>query len=202
MTDHLATETMPTHAGLEPGSAPSIGTVTWVPALAHPELLADVTFAALTAWAETNPDVATGVFVAEVDPDLSDTAAMSEAYQIPMAQSVNCVLVTGKREGVERRAAATVRASTRADVNGAIKALLDVRKASFAPMDRAVADSGMEYGGITPIGLPVDWPVLLDAGARAGWIIIGSGVRRSKIALPGDLLAALPGVRVVEHLAS
>lgn len=203
MADHRTTEiasALP-EPTLGQGAAPVIGTLTWLPALAHPELLADATHAALVAWAQTTPEVATDVFVAEVDPTLSDTAAMSEAYQIPMSQSVNCVLVTGKREGVERHAAATVRASTRADVNGTIKALLDVRKASFAPVDRAVAESGMEYGGITPIGLPGGWPVLLDAGAQAGWIIIGSGVRRSKIALPGHLLAVLPGVRVIENLA-
>lgn len=188
-------------APLERGAAPAIGTLTWLPALDHPELLAPATHAALVTWAQTAPDVATSVFVAEVDPTLSDTSAMSDAYQIPMSQSVNCVLVTGKREGTERAAAAAVRASTRADVNGAIKALLDVRKASFAPVDRAVAESGMEYGGITPIGLPEAWPVLLDAGARDGWIVIGSGVRRSKIALPGDLLATLPGLRVIEDLA-
>lgn len=118
-----------------------------------------------------------------------------------MHASVNCVLVAGKREGVERTAAAAVRASTRADVNGTIKRLLDVRKASFVPTERAVDESGMEYGGITPIGLPSGWLVLLDAAARDGWIVIGSGVRRSKIALPGDLLATLRGVQVVEDLA-
>ena len=180
---------------------PTLGTLTWLPALAHPELLADATHAALATWAQTTPEAATAVFVAEVDPTLSDTSAMSEAYQIPMSQSVNCVLVTGKREGVERTAAVAVRASTRADINGTVKALLDVRKASFAPVDRAVADSGMEYGGITPIGLPEAWPVLLDAGAQEGWIVIGSGVRRSKIALPGRLLATAPGVTVVDNLA-
>jgi 3-methyladenine DNA glycosylase AlkD len=34
-----------------------------------------------------------------------------------------------------------------------------------------------------------------------GTVIIGSGLRRSKIALPGSLLAAMPGVEVVEGLA-
>ena len=32
----------------------------------------------------------------------------------------------------------------RADVNNAVKRLLDVRKASFLPMDRATTESGME----------------------------------------------------------
>jgi len=69
-------------------------------------------------------------------------------------------------------------------------------------MDDAVAQTGMEYGGITPLGLPSDWPVLVDSAvAGAGLVVVGSGVRRSKIALPGDALAELPGAQVIEQLA-
>jgi prolyl-tRNA editing enzyme YbaK/EbsC (Cys-tRNA(Pro) deacylase) len=116
------------------------------------------------------------------------------------------VLVSGRRAGDERLAAAVVRATTRADVNNAVKRLLDVRKASFLPMDRAVEESGMEYGGITPLGLPPGYRVLVDAAVAAdhgdagGTVIIGSGLRRSKIALPGSLLASAPGVEVVDGL--
>ena len=77
-----------------------------------------------------------------------------------------------------------------------------MRKASFAPADVAVAETGMEYGGITPIGLPAAWPILVDAAAAATpAVIIGSGVRRSKLALTGQTLATLPGAVVVEGLA-
>ena len=59
----------------------------------------------------------------------------------------------------------------------------------------------MEYGGITPIGLPEDWPVLVDAAvAAAPAVVIGSGVRHSKLALPGALAARLPGAEVIEGL--
>ena len=95
-----------------------------------------------------------------------------------------------------------VRADTRADVNNLVKRTLDVRKASFLAMDRAVEESGMEYGGITPLGLP---GALAAARRRRGCVdidvaIIGSGVRRSKLLLPGRLLAQLPGAEVVEGL--
>ena len=79
---------------------------------------------------------------------------MSEHYDVPMAAGANCVVVMGKRDGEERLAACVVRADTRADVNNLVKRTLDVRKASFLSMDRAVEESGMEYGGITPLGLP------------------------------------------------
>ncbi|MCL2850722.1 MAG: hypothetical protein FWE61_11885, partial [Micrococcales bacterium] len=126
----------------------------WRPALDHPDLLATPTLATLTAWAATTPQVATQVLVAQIDPDLADTAALVAACGLDPEASVNCVLVAGKRGAVERTAAAMVRSTTRADVNHRIRTLLDVKKASFIPTDRAVADSAMEYGGITPIGLP------------------------------------------------
>lgn len=185
----------------------STDALTWSRAVDHPDLLAPSTHAALLAWAATDPEVADAVLVAPIDPELADTAQMSEAYDLPLACSVNCVLVAGRREGDERVAAALVRATTRADVNATVKRLLDVRKASFLPMDRATAESGMEYGGITPIGLPAGYRLLLDSRVvvddpdAGGRIVIGSGVRHSKVALPGALLGRLPGVEVVEGLA-
>lgn len=180
----------------------TLGTLTWQPALERLDLVAPST----AAWAATDDEVASAVLVTEIDPDLADTAALTEAYDLPPSASANCVLVGGRREGVERVAAAVVRATTRADVNNAVKRLLDVRKASFLPMDRATAESGMEYGGITPIGLPDGYRVLVDARVtvpdEAGaLVVVGSGLRRSKIALPGALLGRLPGVEVVDGLA-
>ncbi|WP_420122137.1 YbaK/EbsC family protein, partial [Nakamurella sp.] len=99
-------------------------------------------------------------------------------------------------------AAAVILATTRADVNGAVRRRLDVRKLSFAPMDDAVARTGMEYGGITPIGLPADWPILVDAAVvAAGPVVIGAGIRAAKIVLDGALLAQVPGAEVIEGLA-
>jgi len=91
-----------------------------------------------------------------------------------------------------------VLASTRADVNGAVRRHLGARKASFAPHEEAVGLTGMEYGGITPIGLPESWPVLVDeAVAAAPFVVIGSGLRRSKLALSGAALARLKAVEVL-----
>ena len=59
----------------------------------------------------------------------------------------------------------------------------------------------MEYGGITPLGLPTDWLVLLDAAITAApELVIGSGLRRSKLLVPGAVLAALPGAEILEGL--
>jgi prolyl-tRNA editing enzyme YbaK/EbsC (Cys-tRNA(Pro) deacylase) len=68
-------------------------------------------------------------------------------------------------------------------------------------MDQAVELTGMEYGGITPIGLPADWPVYVDAAVAATErVVIGSGIRRSKLTLPGSALASLPGAVVLPSL--
>ena len=124
---------------------------------------------------------------------------MSEAYDVPMAWGANCVVVMGKREGEERMAACVVRADTRADVNNLVKRRLDVRKATFLSVERAVEETGMEYGGITPVGLPPDWPILIDDHvATVEWAVIGSGIRGSKIAISGADLAGLHGAEVLE----
>ena len=180
-----------------PVTLPEIGTLTSLPVLDHPDLVAPPVLAALAAW----PTVVE-VAVVEIDPEQADTAAMSAAYDLPMDTGANCVVIVGSRAGEERIAACVVRADTRADVNNRVRRLLDVRKASFLPMDRAVAESGMEYGGITPLGLPSEWRVLVDPRCLdIDVAIIGSGVRRSKIVLPGRLLGELPNAEVVDELA-
>jgi prolyl-tRNA editing enzyme YbaK/EbsC (Cys-tRNA(Pro) deacylase) len=176
-----------------------IGLLDGVPALTRPDLLAPPVAAALTALDEALP--AAAVAVAEIDPGLADTAAFCERYEVSPAESANCVVISGRRGGESRFAACVVLATTRADVNGAARRELDVRKASFAPMEVAVAETGMEYGGITPVGLPGGWPLLVDAQvAAAPQVVIGSGVRRSKLLLPGAALARLPGVTVIDGL--
>jgi prolyl-tRNA editing enzyme YbaK/EbsC (Cys-tRNA(Pro) deacylase) len=173
-----------------------MGVLTAVPAAGRPDLLAAPVVAALAGL-----DAAERIGVAEIDPDLADTAAFCEKYQVAAAESANCVVVTGRRDGEERFAACVVLATTRADVNGLARRRLDVRKASFAATEVAVELTGMEYGGITPIGLPAAWPILVDAAVAATpRVVIGSGVRRSKITIPGEILAKLPGVEVLDGL--
>ena len=179
-----------------PVTLPAFPALTSLPAGDRPDLVATPVATALAAW-----PVSAEVAVVEIDPGLADTAAMTDAYDIPLTASGNCVVVAGSRGGEERVAACVVRADTRADVNSLVKRMLDVRKASFLPMDRAVAETGMEHGGITPIGLPAGWRVLVhDALLSEEVVVLGSGVRRSKLLLPGRLLADLPGAEVVADL--
>jgi prolyl-tRNA editing enzyme YbaK/EbsC (Cys-tRNA(Pro) deacylase) len=172
------------------------GTLPWRPVVR--DLVAAPVGAVLAAWSR-----GTQVSVAPIDPELADTASFCARYRVAPEDSANCVVIAGRRGDEVRYAACVVLATTRADVNGVVRRRLDARKASFAPMADAVELSGMEYGGITPIGLPASWPVLVDSAVLdRAVVVIGSGLRRSKLALPSSALAELPGVEVIEGLAS
>lgn len=176
---------------------PTVGTLVPHRALDRPDLLAAPVHAALTTW-----EHAADVVVVEIDPAVADTQAFVDTYGSTMSDGANCVVVGGARAGDERVAACVVRADTRADVNNVVRRLLDVRKASFLSMEQAVAESGMEYGGITPFGLPEQWRLLVDSQTLdIELAVVGSGVRRSKLLLPGRLLGLLPRAEVQEGLA-
>ncbi|WP_238335618.1 YbaK/EbsC family protein [Serinicoccus kebangsaanensis] len=173
----------------------------WAPALDRPDLLADPVRRALETMRDAGLEVGR-IEVAEIDPDQADTAVLVEATGWAMEDMANCIVVAGSRAGDERVCAALVLGHTRADVNTTVRKSLDVRKCSFMGMDDAVARTGMEYGGITPVGLPEAWPVLVDARVlERDQIVIGSGVRRSKLRLPGVMAADLPRAEVVDGLA-
>ncbi|MFP1628507.1 YbaK/EbsC family protein [Streptomyces sp. 5K101] len=155
---------------------------------------------AVRAWHGDVP--ADQLIYVDTDPEIADTAAFVEHYgQELLDESANCVVVVGKRSGETTLAGCVVLSATRVDVNGAVRRQLGARKASFASMDTATGESGMEYGGITPIGLPADWPLLIDSRvAGTAWVLIGSGRRRGKLIVPGKALTALPGAVVIEGL--
>jgi prolyl-tRNA editing enzyme YbaK/EbsC (Cys-tRNA(Pro) deacylase) len=168
------------------------GTLTFVPATDDLSLMADPVqkMAKETAL----PDV----YVCAIDSSLADTGAFCEHYKIGMDVSANCVILEAKRADKVWYAACMVLATTRADINGIVRKYLDARKISFAPMDTATRLTAMEFGGITPIGLPNDWPILVDgAVASTDWIIIGSGIRGSKLLIPGSLPGKLPNAMVM-----
>ncbi|MGP3983022.1 YbaK/EbsC family protein [Streptomyces sp. KR80] len=138
----------------------------------------------------------------DTDPDKADTAVFAETYGPGLLEaSANCVVAVGKRGQSVTLAACVVLSTTRVDVNGTLRRHLGVRKASFAPMELAVGESGMEYGGITPFGLPADWPLLVDSAVvDVPYVVVGSGRRRGKLLVPGKALAELPGATVLEGL--
>ncbi|MER6526517.1 YbaK/EbsC family protein [Streptomyces sp. NPDC001508] len=138
----------------------------------------------------------------DTEPEWADTAVFVEHYGRELLErSANCVVVAGKRAGATTLAACLVLSTTRVDVNGVVRRRLGARKASFASMDTATGETGMEYGGITPLGLPAGWPVLVDSAVvDLPYVLVGSGRRRGKLLVPGKVFAELPGAVVLEGL--
>ncbi|MER6163436.1 YbaK/EbsC family protein [Streptomyces violaceorubidus] len=155
---------------------------------------------AVRHWGGTVP--ADQILYVDTEPEWADTATFVEHYGRELIeQSANCVVVSGKRGGGTTLAACVVLSTTRVDVNGVVRRHLGARKASFAPMDTATGETGMEYGGITPVGLPGDWPVLVDSAVvDLPYVLVGSGRRRGKLLVPGKAFAELPGAEVLEGL--
>ena len=140
--------------------------------------------------------------VVPCDPELADTAAFCEAYGYAAEDSANAILVVGK--SAERPVVCClVLASTKLDVNTAVRKRLGTRRASFAGAEETVERSGgMQIGGVTPFGLPEDIPVWVDAAVMTRErVIVGGGSRDRKILCPPSSVAALPAAEVVEGLA-
>ncbi|QLQ14657.1 MAG: hypothetical protein HZY73_01655 [Micropruina sp.] len=164
------------------------------PAAERPDLLAPPTLAAIHLIPEA--------LVFEIDPAFADTEQLCARYDLPLETSANAVIVRGTRAGVDKHVCCMTLAHRRVDVNNVVRRRLEARKASFAPMDFAVEATGMEYGGINPVGLPDGWPVWVDgAVADTAWVCIGSGVRHSKLLVPSSGLLNLPGAERVDDLA-
>ncbi|MGW2784053.1 YbaK/EbsC family protein [Streptomyces populi] len=155
---------------------------------------------AVRGWRGDTP--AERIVYVDTNPEWADTAVFVEHYGKELLDtSANCVVVAGRRGSGTTLAACVVLSTTRVDVNGAVRRQLGARKASFASMDVATGETGMEYGGITPVGLPRDWPVLVDpAVVELPYVLVGSGRRRGKLLVPGGAFAELPNAVVLEGL--
>jgi prolyl-tRNA editing enzyme YbaK/EbsC (Cys-tRNA(Pro) deacylase) len=139
--------------------------------------------------------------IMEIDPDLADTAEFCEAYDIPLEHSANAILVASRKpEG--HHAVCLALATTRLDVNGAVRKKLGVRKVSFAPAELTMDLTAQEIGGVTVFGLPEDLPVWVDRRVvELDWVIIGAGSRSAKIRLDPTQFADLAGFEIVDDLA-
>lgn len=139
-----------------------------------------------------------GVYVSAIDPELADTALFCETYNISRKIATNCIIIEAKRAENTWYAACLVLADDMIDVNGKVRKHLEARKISFAPKDTALALTHMEYGGITPLGLPKEWPILIDERVLLNeQAVIGGGLRGSKIAIRTSVLSSLDHAEIM-----
>lgn len=138
----------------------------------------------------------------ECDPELADTAAFCEAYDIPPEQSANAIVLSSKRP-VGVHAMFLVLATTRLDVNRQGRDLMDVKKVSFAPPELTADLTGMVMGGVTPFGRPDDMPLFVDGAVMDHpWVIVGGGSRDMKVKVDPEVFTRMEGTSVVPGLAT
>ena len=133
--------------------------------------------------------------------DLADTARFCEHYGYSLEMSANALLIASTK-GEPRFALCVVLAHCRLDTNKVARKKLEVRRLSFATPEQTKDITGMELGGVTPIGVPLSLQIWIDARVMdCENIILGGGNRTSKLVLPPDQLLKLPNSEVVQHLA-
>ena len=134
------------------------------------------------------------------DPELADTAAFCERYGVPPDHSGNCIIVASRGEP-RQFCACLVLSTNRLDVNGVVRRLMGVRKASFASAEDTAALTGMIVGGVTPFALPPDLPLYVDGRVLdLDWVIVGGGSRSQKVRIAPRVIAHLPRAEVIDGL--
>lgn len=174
----------------------NLGLLNFEPAVNNLEILAQPVQKLLKNWSPAEE-----ILSIEIDPKFAGSAEFCEKYQIKPEEGANTIIVKGKRAGEVKYAACLVPVDKKLDVNHVVKKFLNVSDVSFAPMDFAVEQSKMEYGSITIVGLPSDWPILIDKTLiEKDYLVVGGGLRKAKLLIPGKALAELPNAHIVEDL--
>ena len=137
----------------------------------------------------------------KIDPAFADTAACCEKYELPLDSAGNTIIVASKKEP-RKFGACVVKATTRLDVNHAVRKLMGASRVSFASPDDTVALTGMMIGGVTVFALPPELPIYVDEKLMAReWVILGSGSRSSKIKIAPEVFRRIPNATIVPNLA-
>lgn len=143
------------------------------------------------------------ILVGKIDPQYMNGTALSDHYDVNLEDGANCVVVRGKRGETKTTAAVIVPVGYRADLNGLVCELLDAKKVSMAPLDDVLAETGMEYGSITPVGLPETYRILIDSRLmQKEKIIVGAGKQIAKLLVPTAYFRTLPNVEVIDGLSA
>lgn len=168
-------------------------TLELVPALSKPNLLAAPTLKSLQQLDASN------VQVAPIDEQDSDTAVFCQRYQMRLADGANCVVVEARRNQQVWYAACVALGSDRIDLNSTVRKHLGAKRVSLAAHELAAELTGMQSGGMTPFGMPSSWPILVDSAVvDAASLILGSGIRASKLLTDGATIAALPNAEIID----
>ncbi|MCR5300359.1 MAG: hypothetical protein K6D92_05650 [Erysipelotrichaceae bacterium] len=140
--------------------------------------------------------------VGEIDPACADGESLHQVYGVPYEKELNCLVVAGSRGDETNYAALLVPYGKRASMNSVVRTPLNAKKVVFADLEYVIQETGMEFGSITPVGLPEGWKILAEETIlEQETVIIGGGKVCSKLEIPTSLLKKLPGFVAVKGLA-
>jgi prolyl-tRNA editing enzyme YbaK/EbsC (Cys-tRNA(Pro) deacylase) len=169
------------------------------PVIDNKELVPTVIYNAVK---DMNSNFQKEILVAEIDPTYAGGTELCEKYNINPKMGANCLIVEGIRGDKKTIAALLVPVGYKYDMNNTVRKALNARMVSVASLDYVLKETSMEYGSITPIGLPKNWLIFIDPLVIENEnIIIGGGLKKSKIKIPTSILLSLPNVKVLEGLA-
>ena len=142
------------------------------------------------------------ILVAEIDPDFAGGFEICEKYNFSPKVGINCLVVEGRRGETYSYAALLVPVGYKYNMSSIVRKKLDARTVSVAPLDYVLEKTNMEFGSINPVGLPTEWQIFIDPLVLENErIIVGSGLLKSKICIPSNMLLELPNSEILEGLA-
>lgn len=170
------------------------------PIIENKDLVCESIYNVVENWCDS---IQKGQFmVAEINPEYAGGIELCQKYGVNPRMGANCLVVIGVRGQVETYAACVVPVGFRYDMSGVVRKCLNARRVSVAPLDKVIEATGMEYGSITAIGLPKEWKIFIDPMVmECKEIIMGSGLKKSKICFPSSVLLQLPNTQILEGLA-
>jgi prolyl-tRNA editing enzyme YbaK/EbsC (Cys-tRNA(Pro) deacylase) len=178
----------------------SFDVLKFVPVKDRLDLVAAPVAAFFSAWRGKTP--ADDIWVAEIDPQFAGGVELCQHYGIDPRDGANCVVVEARRGANSTFAAVVTPVGYKRDLNGVVRRYLGARQVSLGPLETVLARTQMEYGSITAVGLPVEWPVLVDPLVVSRQrVLMGSGLKHSKLSLPGHIFAELTSAIVLDGLA-
>lgn len=140
--------------------------------------------------------------VAGILPEEADGHILCEHYNIKEECGYNCLIVECKRNDIIKYYALMVPVGYRYNMGSVVRKYTNSRTVSVADLNYVLKETGMEYGSITPIGLPNEWKILVDSTIlKQKQIVIGGGFVKSKISLPVNLFLKMPNVEIVDGIA-
>src|SRR5205823_13464925 len=134
----------------------------------------------------------------DCNPEWADTDVFCANYNIPRQNAANTILVASKSEP-QQYSACLVLATTKLDVNHAVRRLMGIKRLSFASADETKAVTGQLIGGVTVFGLPDAIPLYIDSRIMAAdYVIVGGGNRTTKIKVAPSELHRIPQSKTSE----